>query len=224
MTIICWKWHQSNYRVNFDAKAVNTWASMVNRNTSEDHRLLCITDDPKGIEIETYPLWQTDIKTTGWTSGRPQCYRRLKAYSKEFKEVAGERFAMIDLDVVITSNIDHILNRKEDFIINSGYTDKNCYNGAFQMMDSGCRSHVYDYLTQYKAELASNQYLGSDQAWIRWILGKNESTIGKKDGVYWYSNYENKKLPDNACMMFFHGRIKPWTKGMNKGWIKEHYH
>ncbi len=223
MTIVTWKWNSSEYRVDFPASAVNTLKAMIDRNTTDNHRFICITDDSEGVECETYPLWDDlrSVKNVHWQGGgNPVCYVRLKAFSEWFREIAGDRFLSIDLDTVILGNIDYIFDRKEDFIINKGGSEKNDYNGAMWMMDTGSRSHVYDRFTPEYAKQASGMYMGSDQAWIRWILGKNEATFS--EGIYNYQMIK-RKLPEDAKIVFFHGFAKPWNIRNKQKWIETHY-
>lgn len=217
MIIVCWKW-KGNYP--YRAAHVNQWAKMVRRYTSEDHRLICITDDPEGVEIETIPLWDfEDINNPRWPKSKPQCYRRLKMFSPEMEELIGPRFMSMDIDCVILGNIDHIVNREEDFIINKGYHSK--YNGSLWMMDAGARKEVWEDFDPITSPKLASRYVGSDQAWISYKL-KNEKTVGRREGIWSYGHCNvGEKPPEDARIIFFQGNPKPWV--CKKTWVKRAY-
>jgi hypothetical protein len=227
LTVVCWLWRQENRAVAYKPEAVNVWANMVTRHLTLPHRLLCITDNPTGIEIDTHPLWEDyGIRNPDWGITRPQCYRRLKAFSKEMQPILGDRFVSIDLDCVVTGSLDPLLSREEDFIINRGMTQKNIYNGSMWMMNTGCRSHVWETFDPKTSPKQASRWLGSDQAWMRESLGPFEKTWGPEDGVAAYLRIHRipKWEVKDTKIVFFQGTLKPWdSTAQNLKWIKEHY-
>jgi len=227
LTVVCWLWRQESRAVGYKPEYVNTWARMVSRNLTIPHRLLCITDNPEGIEIETYPLWDDPkVDNPNWGITRPQCYRRLKAFSKEMTPILGGRFVSIDLDCVVTGSLDSLLDRDDNFIINRGLTQKNTYNGSMWMMDTGCRSHVWETFDPVESPKQASRWLGSDQAWMRESLGPFEKTWGPEDGVAAYLKIN--RIPRwhalDTKIVFFQGTIKPWDSTAQKHkWIKDNY-
>lgn len=204
-------------------KHVHIHKNMLERNITIPFKYVCITDEP--VEgIECVPLWDICTDLGG-------CYNRLYVYSKDMKDILGERFMYTDLDVVITSNIDHIVGRTEDFVINSykplqtdvKYAQK--YNGGMILMDAGARSHVWDdfdpYLSPHFIEKKTleRQCIGSDQAWASLMLD-NEALFTEEDGVY-EMRQAGRELPENACMVFFAGRRDP--SECNYEWVKKHW-
>jgi len=227
LTVVSWFWRQKGNSIPYRPEYVNVWASMVRRNLTIPHRLLCITEDPRGIEIETYPLWEDfGIKNPQWNLAKPQCYRRLKAFSEEMRPILGDRFVSMDIDCVITGNIDSLLSRTEDFIINRGRSRKNTYNGSMWMMNTGARSSVWTEFKGQESVQKASQWMGSDQAWIRECLGPDEATWGPEDGIGAYSQIRviPKWQPQDTKIVFFQGSYKPWSNGADRiGWIKEHW-
>ena len=62
-----------------------------------EHEIVCVTDHPPGSfpsHIRIVPVWD-DWKELGG------CYRRLKAFAPEMRDVLGPRFAWIDLDCAV---------------------------------------------------------------------------------------------------------------------------
>lgn len=229
ITVVCWLWNQPEYRVKFTSQHVNTWASMVSRNLTIPHRLLCITDNPAGIDIDTYPLWDefSNLSAPHWPKNkRPQCYRRIKAFDPDMRKVLGKRFASIDLDCVVTGCLDPILSREEDFIIcESPKKRHNNYVGCMWMMDTGCRPQVYHEFGQQAVDKAKS-WTGSDQAWVMQKLGRGEAVWNQDDGIYSYRN-DKRNLPiDNMRIVFFNGKNNPWDEHIQKqhSWVQQHYH
>ena len=227
LTVVSWFWVQKNSSIVYKPEYVNVWARMVARHLTIPHRLLCITDSPKGIDIETYPLWDDlGINNPQWGNSRPQCYRRLKAFSKEMQPVLGDRFVSMDIDCVILDNLDEILGRDDDFVINRGRTYKNSYNGSMWMMDTGCRDFVWSDFKGEESVRQAGKWMGSDQAWMREALGPDEKTWGPEHGIEAFSHTRGipKWKPNKSKIVFFQGSYKPWSNGADKiDWIKDNW-
>lgn len=223
LLVVTFKWHRENLefvpghkRVFYTSEYVNKLKSMLGRHLRMSHRLMCITDDTDGMDagIEHYPLW-------GWGSDLRGCYRRLKL----FDDLGFGRFAMMDLDVVLTSDVTHLFDREEDFII-MGTADRTPqrYNGGFYLMDSGCRRRVWDdFDVVYAEEETKNRGLiGSDQAWIQIALGPDEARFLPGDGAT-----QAHLLPrgGKAPMTFFAGSRDLSYQDMRKRfpWIQDHW-
>lgn len=235
ITIVCFKWKKNNkgYKlkapVEYTSDHANILYHSIKRNTTLSFDFVCVTDDPRGLDPEiTYvPLWNICSNLGG-------CYNRLYIFSKEIKNILGPRFICIDLDCVIVGNIDNILLRSEDFVINRYYSNNNInqmYNGALILMNSGARTNVWNKFkkdeTANLLEIIKKELLlvGSDQAWIHYVLGTEEATFTCEDGVYDYSLIRNKeKLPENARIVFFHGALDPSLEKDNVKWVKDHWH
>jgi hypothetical protein len=233
-TIVTFKWKSPpGYRSTFEGVHVNTLASMVRRHYAKPHRFLCITDDPTGIDekIETMPLWKDHSKLPSPHSLRfPSCYRRLKIFSAEAKELIGERIIQLDLDTVITDDVSPLFDREEDFIAWGDTNRAGGYNGSLLILRAGTRTKVWDTFHPIQSPQISTRAgaIGSDQGWISVCLGKDaEAKFTEKDGVYSYRNYiepRKGRLPGNARMVMFHGRVDPWSKEAQKlDWVREHY-
>jgi len=233
ISIVTFKWRKPNsgYKlkspVEYSAEHVNTLYNSVKRNSTVPFNFICVTDDARGLnqEIQVIELWDK-YKSLGG------CYNRLYIFSKEIKDILGERFICIDLDCVIVSNIDSILTRKEDFIINkfiskSGHNQ--IYNGGLIMMNAGSRQQVWEDFDPVKSLILLDKLrneknlVGSDQAWIQIVLGEKECMFTESDGVYDYSFMPDRKLPDNAKMIFFPGKVDPSQEKNKIEWIVEHW-
>lgn len=231
--IVSFKWKniQTGYKlknqVDYSATHVNILFRSIKRNTTVPFRFHCVTDDPDGLdgEINYIPLWNKCRDLGG-------CYNRLFMFSYEMRKHIGKRIMMIDLDCVIVSNIDHILLRSEDFVINE-YRVKNSsfgqlYNGGLILMNAGSRKEVWEKFDPLSSPQLldplreSKQLQGSDQAWIQYVLGTNESTFTNLEGVFDYKQIKSQ-LPSHASMIFFPGREDPQIEKNNVDWVSDHW-
>lgn len=237
ITIACFKWRKSEKKLlpmdikadfHYGSRHVNILYASLKRNMRIPFRFACITDDPEGInpDIEIIPLWDKCQYLGG-------CYNRLYIFSSDMKTILGERFACIDLDCVVTGDVTEIFSRKEEFVIN-GYvpfrgmsgamTQK--YNGGLVIMNAGCRSQVWNSFDPEKTpKLLSSlrgKYVGTDQAWIRYVLGDKEAVITEEDGVYEARKFNTKTpLPKAAKLIMFAGQRDPSRS--NFTWVKNHW-
>jgi hypothetical protein len=193
---------------------------MLKRHLQIDHELICITDMPEGVNCRTIPLWDKCKNLGG-------CFNRLYVFSKDMKALIGDRFAVMDLDCVITRDVTPIFTKAHPFIIHryvGVFTHQNC-NGAFLIMDAGVHDQVwetFDPLTtpwQVLHEREERRRIGSDQAWISMCLPK-APLMGNEDGIYEAVRIE-KKLPADARMVFFSGARDPSQK--KHLWVRDNY-
>lgn len=234
-SVVVWKWAKPGYRSEFGAAHVNTMRRMVARHYPIAHRFICITDDPTGIDpdIEVVPLWEEhgDLRNPTWPANGPSCYRRLRAFAPEFEAIAGRRFVSLDLDIVITGDLRPIWNRDEDFVIYAPDSTGGNFNGSMFMMTAGCREHVWQSFDPDQSPQLSHRarVQGSDQAWIQYVLGKDEARWTAKDGVFAYRRdcvqARRGQLPPGARMVVFHGTPDPWDRDAQhrSAWIRDHY-
>jgi len=233
ISIVTFKWQKpsSGYKlkspVEYSADHVNILHRSIKRNTTLPYRFYCVTDNSNNLdkEINFIPLWDKCRSLGG-------CYNRLFIFSEEMKNLFGDRFLCIDLDCVITGNLDNLLSRKEDFIINKFLSKgghNQIYNGGLIMMNSGARKEVWEKFDPIKSvellDIVRNEQklVGSDQAWIQVCLGENESQFDETDGIYDYSFLENQLLPANAKIVFFPGKVDPSQEKNKISWIEKYW-
>lgn len=230
LRIFTWYWRQPGGRTDYREHHVNIWASQVRRHLTLPHRLACVTAHPEGIdpsiEIITPPgdFEDVELPTWGIDRGLPQCLRRIALFRPDAADIFGERFVSMDMDCVIAESLDPLFDHDDDFRMYQGTTAKRPYNGSMIQMTAGCRSRVYTEFTPEKAVEAGQKYLGSDQAWISYVLGPGERVWNEQDGVVWYGSSRNANAPTRR-LMFFPGAPKPWTVVRHRldPWIAENY-
>jgi hypothetical protein len=234
LTVACWRWRSPvGYRSIFGPETVYALRDMVKRHLQIPHRFLCITDRPEELKgVETIRLWD-DCAAIPSPFGRhnPSCYRRLKIFAPDAGKVFGERIVSIDLDTVIVRDITPLFDTDVDFKIwgESDYPKSQWFNGSLFMLRTGTRSQVWTkFDPDTSPEIASRAGAkGSDQGWLSYILGPNEATWGRKDGVFSFRKHiaaNGWRLPDEARVVNFHGRWDPWGYDAQKlDWVRAHY-
>lgn len=208
LQIVSWKWKG---HIPYTAEDVNIWASQVDRWLDRPAELVCITDDPEGIDgaIRTIPLWRDNFE-----HGRD--WHRLRIFSEEMADIIGPRFVSLDLDTVICGDLDPLFANDAPFM---AYQDpfRDQYCTAMFMMDAGAFPHVWqDFDPQAAIRLRQlGVFGGYDQAWISHVLpGQPRWTAS--DGVLSFRvdvlrNHplHPAALPDGARVINFHGKHNP---------------
>lgn len=196
---------------------------MLERHVSLPHRLVCVTDAPAEIDprVEIVPLWDKCRALGG-------CYNRLWVFSHEARDLFGDRFVCIDLDVVLVRDCTTLFTRSEDFVINAynpiqPERNDQRYNGGLFMMTAGARSSVWEQFDPKATPAivqADPQVIGSDQAWIRRHLGRDEARWTNADGVY-EARQVRRELPEDARLVLFAGKRDP--SRLPYPWIRGHW-
>lgn len=240
--IACFKWAGRRRRAstNFTADHVNRFASMVDRHMNDPCEIVCVTDDPTGIDgsVRIVPLWD-DLPHADFVD---RCWRRLKAFDESMADLIGPRFVWFDLDTVITGNITSLLQTDADFQMWRSVTPRRSpYNGSMVLMNAGARQGVwteFDY-ERAVAEIQRRNLIGTDQAWIAVCLGPDERVWTSKDGVLsfrfdlaplWYRNrlercQQTIPLRPDARIVFFHGEYDPSMAVVQDRcpWVADHW-
>lgn len=248
ITFVTFKWKpRPGYRSNFYSGHVNVMRSMLDRCYNHPHRVICITDDPEGLDprVEAVPLWDdyAHIPNPTWPDG-PSCYRRLKVFSYDFERIAGKRFACVDLDMVLTDDVAPIFDRKEDFVAFKSHLAHIPLCGSLFMMTAGTQSFVWrDFNPATSPALAHRAGCrGSDQGWMNYCYRDAAPYWSNKDGVYSYMELAPKRrekrgrvlpppkpgsapLPPDARIVVFTGKPDPWDHAARtqSPWIDDHY-
>ncbi|MGE0724814.1 MAG: hypothetical protein AB7O45_10585 [Alphaproteobacteria bacterium] len=233
LTVVCWKWRQPGYRQVYTAEHVNVLGRMIERHLEIEHELVCVTDDPAGIDghIRIVPLWAEhgDVANPSSPEG-PSCYRRLRMFEPGAAAWLGERILSIDLDMVITGPLAPLVDRAEDFVAMGDTARSTAYNGSLILLRAGSRPQVWEQFDAAASPAATRaaRMVGSDQAWISHVLGPGEATWSKADGVYSFRNDLSRSrgpLPEGALVVNFHGHWKPWHGAVQADhrWVLDHW-
>jgi hypothetical protein len=226
LQIVLWKWanpKKLHIIFDFSADAVNRLAGQLAEHLTMPHDVVCITDNPSGIDsaIRILPLWEDHRELGG-------CWRRLRAFAPDMAELIGPRFAWIDLDSVIVGSMDDVLGRNEDLVLYRSNSALNTpYNGSMLLMNAGARAQVWDRFDPATSPALVKQagLTGSDQAWISHVLGPNESVWDAGDGVMHFRRDCVPDLPTHARIVFFPGPQKMHLPNARRHapWINERF-
>jgi hypothetical protein len=237
--IVCFKWKSAGetfrYREPYTAEHVNIFAAMINRHVKTPHEVICFTDDPRGINVKTIPIWD-DL------AEYQMCYRRLKLFSSEMKTLIGDKFIALDIDCIIKGDITDIVEFKEDFKIFQPRTTKTPYNGGLFGMNPGSRAFVWDDfntedLVWMPQKRGGHRYVhkkahdmgytvGSDQAYISYKLYPKEKTWTQINGIGLFPDVLQKKNnPADLRLIFLNGKYDPSQKDLQEKypWIKNNW-
>lgn len=221
LTLCTWLWHDKHGRWNahspYTAESVQRWAIMVSGALTIPHRLVVITDQP---ELDFGPL-VTPVRLWDDLAATERCWRRLKFFSPEMRELLGDRIAWCDLDCVVTGNLDSVLSRPNDEIVLWAPGTTRCpFNGSIVLMTAGARAQVWETfpgIEQARKIVQAACLPGSDQAWIAHVLGPYQPIWTQQHGVMPYWRDCAGHLPKHARIVFFPGSLKA-----NGSYVREH--
>lgn len=227
LNIVTWLWNDNpDQQCRYAPHHVNALRLMFKKYLHLDHTFICITNNQKGLhpDIKRIPHWPNPVIV--YPAGRPNCFRRLRAFAANMTDILGEQFVSIDLDCLLLDDVTPLFDRGEDFIIWQDPILPNQYNGGLWMLRSGTRVQVWNSFHPDDALVAikQNKLMGSDQAWITYVLGPNEPTWTEEDGIYSYRKHIMVDgLRTNTRMIFFHGRHKPWDHLEHHEYLSNEY-
>lgn len=207
---------------------VRVLRNMVKRHLTLPHRFICVTDDSIS-DIDTVPL--------DWTKHVPgTVFMRLMQHNPEWcRANLGERVLSLDIDIVLTGNIDHIAGRDEDIVLwhnpNFPQPGRAFYQSSVQLFSAGARPELWtDFNPEETPKWVNWRFGGAEQAWISERLCWQEAYFDHRDGIYGAGRLGGKgiytELPANACIVSFPGKREPSQPEVQEKhpWVKEHYH
>lgn len=245
LTVACYFWIDParNRSYQLTPQDVRVWHSMVERNLTMPHRTICITHVPELFDfIECVPL--DDRKHVPGT-----CTVKLMTWRPDIEKVLGKRIVVMDIDCVITGNMDAILDRPEDVVLwkNPNYQEggkRGFYQGSMQLLTAGARPFLWqDFDPKSSMRDLNRRFGGAEQCWISERLNTawpepgwewKEAHWTEADGVYGAGRLFNGRmgegvqtdLPANARIVFTPGDRAPNQPEMQQKhpWIARHYH
>lgn len=232
LTVITYLWHDETrdsrgYKFNHDH--VRTLQSMINRHLTVPHKFICITDD----EIEGVETFRLDYRRH--VPGT--CLIKLMHWNPDVANKLGTRILCLDLDIVITANIDGLMwFRPEDVVLfrnpNFPKPRRAFYQGSVQLFAAGARPQIWSDMTPDTLNWLNWRFGGAEQCWISERLEWNEAHFDHSHGIYgagrlgdWSDKNVIDVLPDNAKIVVFPGAREPGQSDVQEKhkWIREHY-
>lgn len=224
-TFVCYLWRPAEDRpAVYGAQHVNgLWRQLRRFAPADWQRLVCVTDDPAGIDPDIETI---DIDPVLLAAGRR--YPKLSFYSGNAAEIFGDaRLCMLDLDCVVTGPMDRLLARPEPIV---AWADPNWgktpYNSSIVLIDAGAFPQVRERFDPQRsdAEVKASRFMGSDQAWLAIVLGRDKPLFTRRDGVLSYiSDCRRPTAHLGSTIVFFAGRPKPWDPEVltQRDWVRE---
>ncbi|MFI3301418.1 MAG: hypothetical protein R3Y28_08390 [Candidatus Gastranaerophilales bacterium] len=210
--IICMKWGDK-----FGAEYVNKLYNMVQNNLTIPHRFICFTDNSEGlhegIEVRDLPGMDLDEKLPerGW--------RKLTVFQEQLADLKGQAL-FLDLDVVITDNIDKFFEVEGEFVIIKDWDFENDIigNSSVFRFDIGKYPDVLTNFIENGEDIRKTHR--NEQAYLSHAI--HQKGILKYWPAEWCVSFKRNclqkfplnfflepKLPANTKILIFHGRPTP---------------
>lgn len=184
-TVICMKWG-----TRYGSEFVNRLHSAIQRNTERQTQLVCLTDNPRGVNdnIRCEPIPEINLPnnliTTPW--------RKLVLWQKGLVGLTGD-VLFLDLDLVITGNLDDLFDYKPGrFCVIENWTQlgKGIGNTSCFRWNIGSHSHIFENLETERDRILSTYRI--EQVYISREVD---------DMVFW---------PSLWCASFKHSLLPKW--------------
>lgn len=241
-TFVLWKWMQPGYRTAFLPDYVNAVVWQLKKFGVPQDKIVCVTDDPGGINCRTFPLWN-DLKDIRNISGSqlPSCYRRLRLFDRATQEAMqipkDELLVSFDIDACIMQDFLALfqMHPDKDFVgwRVPGMRHRIVYNGSMWMFRAGSKMQwVWDEFNPARSptEALMAGYMGSDQGYLSHrlvCLQKSGGWNAAEHGVLSYHRdvVKMRLLPRHGRVVFFPGKNKPWLPFVQKqsSWIMRYW-
>ncbi len=182
VNVICMKWG-----TRYDAAYVNRLRGMVRRHLVRPHRFVCFTDDTNGLrpEVETRPL----LRIQQPRAQEERFWQKLGTFARPLADLSGPTL-FLDLDVVITSDIDCFFEHPGEFCIIREWRNDGPPRGNSSVFRFEAGAHV-EVLKEFERDpqaVASRCLFDQDFPWCYFTV---------------------PKIPPGARIIVFHGHPKP---------------
>lgn len=221
MRFVCWLWRGRGFwkrTVPYDAGHVAVLTSMLRRHGG--HSLTCVHDG--SFEL---PAGVDGIRMPDSVAALPDYLPKVWAWSPELHRIIGERFASIDLDVVLLRDVAPELGGPEPVRL-WDQAKGEPYNTSLFALNPGFGYEVWGRMTPDRAadaRAAAQRWTG-DQSWVAHVMGPHLPTFGTRSGIIRYRPGMHRDAPPaDARAMFFCGPFCPKTESEHAPWIRDHY-
>ncbi len=196
------------------------------RNTTKPFRFLVSSDRKLNLPEPIQQIRINDPSLIG-----QGCFCRLRIFDQQWQhanKITGN-IINLDLDAIITDNIDSVFNRLDKFVILSGVNavNPNPFNCSVMLLRAGKFSKVWDDFSLAATLQIKYHSFPDDQGWIWnklpdakvWSGGAGSGIYGfMKPGWPMWTN----DLPYNAKIVAFIGKRKP-PMYAHLSWMKKHW-
>jgi len=221
MRFVCFLWRGRGFwkkTARYDARHVARLAAMLKRHGG--HSLTCVQDGsfdlPVGVDQVIMP-WQV--------AALPDYLPKLWAWSPELRARIGERFAVIDLDVVILADPAMVLGTGDPILL-WDHAAREHYNTSLFALSPCAGSEVWRRLSPEAVTHAQAlaPYWTGDQSWVGHVLGAGMPTFGEGDGVIQYRpKIHRASVPSGTVAAFMCGPYEPFSEAEHSQWVRQAY-
>lgn len=246
ITFVCWKWDapravgqrarllQGRPERQFTSEHVNALFEMIARWYRRPFQFVCITDDPEGLNpgieaMRTPAAAIHDVPLENPCGPKfPNCYRRLWIFSRQAAAL-GERICQLDIDVVVTAELEPLLDRPEDFVGWCDEAEENKISGGIFLLKTGALPEVWEQFDPEKSprEHWEHGHQGSDQGWLSHRLYPPPGRWTRADGLtkLRWTPAGARMPPAGARMVFTTGLTPPWSSATRTmyPWIADYW-
>jgi hypothetical protein len=223
MRFLTFLWHGHGFwkrTAVYSSRHVVTLASMLARHGG--HTLACATDRP-----DLMPGHVAAIALPPAVSGLPDYGPKLWAFSPELHAAMGERFAVIDLDVVLAGDPAVALAPfKAEPVAIWNKAAGEPYNSSLFVIAPGACNAVWERASPAAiaaAKAAAGRWTG-DQSWIAHVLGPGRPTFGEETGIMQYRpKLHRDTKPAGLIAGFMCGPYEPFDEATRSPWVKAYY-
>lgn len=242
VTVVCylWKGNRAYYPAHVNALERGIRAHLPGA------RFACIADGFKATdglfapEVDLIPTPDTLLRVGAIKSPHgdryPASYRRLWTFSREAKDVLGERVLQLDVDCIPVRDLWPLVNWGDDLPFvgwrpRSQWGAPNRLAGGTYFVRPGALRKVWDDFVANPddmiARTLAGNWKGSDQGIMSYLL-QGERAWPEPHGIYQaqdmrgYNGNAAWPLPEDARLVHFNGERKPWDV-LHWPWVREHY-
>ena len=221
--IVCLKWGNK-----FGPEYVNNLYKGIKRNSTAEFRFHCFTEDRTDLLPEVIIQELPDLGVDGW-------WNKVYLFNDQLPFELGEPIMFIDLDTIITGNIDHILTYPLKTMIGL----ENFYHGTFAsgllMWRHGAMARAWDKFKMDPQSHIATTTDGDQEYTARYLPRYTEYFQDLfPNEIYSYKQSCSKGLPLNARIVCYHGTpsiIQSFTETVNnhdghwppQEWVKEYW-
>ena len=191
--VVCLK-HGTKY----DADYVNKLFAGVKRNSTVDFLFHCFTDNPEGLRSEVIPHPLPHKNVEGW-------WQKLYLFSDKV-DIEG-RMLFLDLDTLITGNIDKYITQDTGFVVlRDLWARGNNVGSAIMSFEAGKHKQIWDTFVADPTAAMKSLHPHGDQKWVQ---------KQQPQRIYWQDLMANEimsfksncrgGLPKTAKIVCFHG-------------------
>jgi hypothetical protein len=205
ITFVTWLWGSKYSKADVERLRIG-----IDRHVLQPHNFVCLSD--RVLDSYSYPIHERDKPLLRM----PGCFARLRLFDPSFQDQVGlaDKIVNVDLDVVVTGELDKLFDRDESFVILSGVNASNpCpFNGSIFMFRKGTHPELFTGFSPDKAQAIPYFTFPDDQAWFHYHL-PNAATWTTKDGIYAFEKpgwpKGTQELPADARLVVFPGWRSP---------------